>query len=190
MFGFDVYFWFNILSPSVQTRRWMLRINRSLSTDIGLTEVDTGWGRVQLGSVQFSTLTDRVVDGAWGTIRQRFSTSLFCGRPLWAVLAWAGMSALSGCPSSISSAYRSVVHPPRCPEGWFWRGCPGVWHSRSLCLLTVARSGSCWPTRKLILLRTQSLVFCYKKKIRRRFLRQSSRKCGSSSQSKRGRAEG
>ena len=33
------------------------------------------------------------------------------------------MSTLSHCPSSISSADHGVVHPPKCPEGWFWRGC-------------------------------------------------------------------
>ena len=38
-------------------------------------------------------------------------------------------------------------------------------------LLTVARRGSCGPTRKLILLRTQSLVLCSKREIRRGFLR-------------------
>ena len=29
--------------------------------------------------------------GTWGTIQQRSSSSLFCRRPLWAVLAWAGI---------------------------------------------------------------------------------------------------
>ena len=24
---------------------------------------------------------------------------------------------------SISSADHGIAHPPRCPEGWFWRGC-------------------------------------------------------------------
>ena len=37
-------------------------------------------------------------------------------------------------------------------------------------LLTIARSGSCGPTRKLILLRTQSLVFYSKWEIRLSFL--------------------
>ena len=62
------------------------------------------------------------------TIQQRSSSSLFCRRLLWAVLAWAGMSSLWGRPSSVSSAYLSVAHPPRCPEGGFWRGCHGEWH--------------------------------------------------------------
>ena len=45
-------------------------------------------------SVQFSPLTDRVVGRTRGTIQQRFSSCLFCRRPLWAALAWAGMSTL------------------------------------------------------------------------------------------------
>ena len=65
----------------------------------------------------------------------------FCRRPLWRVLAWAGMSILWCCPSSISSANHSVTHPPTC-EGWFRRG----WHvtclnHASFCLLTVPRRG-------------------------------------------------
>ena len=53
-------------------------------------------------SVQFSPLTDWVVGG----------TSLVL---------------------SIQQFYadRSVAQPPRCPEGWFWRGCRGVWHART-----------------------------------------------------------
>ena len=58
--------------------------------------------------------------------QQRSSSSLSCTKPLWAVLARAGMSTLWCCPSSISSA-----DPPRCPEGWFSRGCRGVWHART-----------------------------------------------------------
>ena len=57
--------------------------------------VDENWKQ----SVQFSPLTDWVVRGTWGTIQQRSSASLFCRRPLWAVLTWAGMSTLD------------VVHP-------------------------------------------------------------------------------
>ena len=68
----------------------------------------------------------------WGTIWQRSSSSLFCRRPLWAVPAWAGISILWCCPSSISSADNGVAHSPTCPEGWFWRGCRGVWHVRTM----------------------------------------------------------
>ena len=31
---------------------------------------------------------------------------------------------------SIFSANHGVAHPPRCPEGWFWRVRHGVWHAR------------------------------------------------------------
>ena len=113
----------------------------------------------QLKCIQFSSV--RSLDwlghrGTWGMIQQRPSSSLFCRRALWAVLAWAEMSTLY-----ISSAHHSITNPQRCPEGWFWRGCRGVWHA-SFCLLTVARRGSCGPVRKLILLHTQSLVSCSK----------------------------
>ena len=82
--------------------------------------------------VQFSPLPDWSIGGTWGTIQQRSSSSLFCRRPSWAVLARAGMSTLWCCPSSISSADYSVAHPPRRPEGWFWRGCRGTWHARTI----------------------------------------------------------
>ena len=36
------------------------------------------------------------------------------------------VSTLWCCPSCISSADQGVVHPPRCPGGWFWRGCQGA----------------------------------------------------------------
>ena len=57
------------------------------------------------------------------------SSSSFCGRPLWAVLAWAGMPTLWRCPSSISAADHGIAHPPRCPEGWFQRGSHCMWHA-------------------------------------------------------------
>ena len=80
-------------------------------------------------SVQFSSSTDWVVGGTWGAIQQRSSFSRFCRNSLWAVLAWAGMATLWCCPSSISSADHGVAHPARCPEGWFWGGCRGVWQA-------------------------------------------------------------
>ena len=36
------------------------------------------------------------------------------------------------CPSSISYADHGVAHPPGCPEEWFWRGCRGVRHARTM----------------------------------------------------------
>ena len=57
----------------------------------------------QILSVQFSLLTNWVV-GDMRTIQQRSSSSLFGRRPLWAVLAWTGMSTLWFCSSGIFSA--------------------------------------------------------------------------------------
>ena len=105
---------------------------------------------------------------AWGTIQQRSSSNLFYKRPLGQDLAWAGMSILWCCPSSIFSADHGVAHPPACPEGpvLLWRvTCP---NHTSFRLLTDARRGSCGPTRKLFLIRTKSLVLC--SKMRRSFL--------------------
>ena len=42
--------------------------------------------------------------GHGGWIQPSSSSSLFCGRPSWAVPAWLGMSTLWCCPSSICSA--------------------------------------------------------------------------------------
>ena len=84
---------------------------------------------------QFSSVQSFNQSGHQGTqkmIQQRFSSSLFCRRPLWAVLAWAGMFTLWCCPARISTADNSVTHPPRCPEGWFWRGCCGMWHALTM----------------------------------------------------------
>ena len=86
----------------------------------------TTW--IFFSSVQFSPLIEWVIRDWWGTIQQRSSSSLFCRRPLWAVLAKEGMFILWCCLSSISFADHGITHPPRCPEGWFWRGCHGVWH--------------------------------------------------------------
>ena len=89
---------------------------------------DESWPEnVQFSSVQSLDRMGRL--GAWGTIQQRSSSSLFCRGPFWAVLAWAGMSTLWCCPTSISSADQGVAHSPRSPEGWFWRGFRGVWHA-------------------------------------------------------------
>ena len=83
-------------------------------------------------SVQFSPLTDWVIRGTWGMIEQRSSVSLFCRRPVWAILAWAGMSTLWCCLSSVSSANHGVAHPPSCPERWLWRGRCGMWHAQTM----------------------------------------------------------
>ena len=118
-----------------------------------------GAKHVQFSSVQFSSLTDWVVGGTKGSIQQRSSSSLLCRRrPLWAVLAEAGMFTLWCCPSTISSADHSVAHPPRCPEEWFWRACD----MPEPCKFPPLDRGSCGSTRKLTSLHTQSLVLCFK----------------------------
>ena len=61
-----------------------------------------------------------------GTIQQRSSSSLFLQE---AVVSSSGIGRDAHSlmfSSSISSADHSVAHLPRCPEGWFWRGCRGV----------------------------------------------------------------
>ena len=86
----------------------------------------------KLNSVQFSPLTDWVIRETRGTIQPRSSSSLFCRWPLWAVLARAGMPTLWCCPSSIASANHGATYPPRCPQGWCWRGCRGVWRAQTM----------------------------------------------------------
>ena len=81
--------------------------------------------------------------GTWGTIQQRSCSSLFCRRPLWVVLAFAGMSTLWYCPSSISSANHSVHYHPRCLEGWFWRGCHDLWQARTM-QISISVFGLCY----------------------------------------------
>ena len=68
---------------------------------------------------QFSSLTSWVTEVMWQMIQQRLSSSLFF-RKMWTVLAWAGISTLWCCPSSISSA-NCVANPPRCPPKPFFR---------------------------------------------------------------------
>ena len=88
------------------------------------------WTAVQLSS--FQSLDRLGHRGTRGTIRQRSCSSLLCRRPLCVVLGWADKPTLWCCPSSIFSADHGVAHPPRCPEGWFWRGCHDVWHARTM----------------------------------------------------------
>ena len=77
-------------------------------------------------ATQFSPSTDWVMRGTWGMIQRRSSSSLSCGRPSWAVLAWAGTSTVLHCLSNVSTADCIITHLPRCPEGWFWTGCYNV----------------------------------------------------------------
>ena len=78
---------------------------------------------------KFSPSTNWVVEG----LRVDSAEMLFQSfRMKLAVLAWAGMSTLWCRPSSISSAVYGVAHHPRCPEEWFWKGCCGIWHARTM----------------------------------------------------------
>ena len=89
-------------------------------------------------SVRFSPLTNWVGGGGGGATRGRFSRD-----PVPVCFSAAGhcehfwpvrgrMSAVWYCPSSISCADHGIAHPPRRPEGWFWRGCRGVWYARTM----------------------------------------------------------
>ena len=72
-------------------------------------------------TVQFSPLTDWVVGGTWGTIRQRsFYTFFFLQEALLNS---------SGTGRDVHSLMLSIQHflcQPQCPERWFWRGCRGM----------------------------------------------------------------
>ena len=72
---------------------------------------------IQFSSVQSLDWLGRRGEGGerHGGLQQRSSSSLFCKRPLWAALAWAGMSSLWPCPYSISSC--SIPLDER--EHWF-----------------------------------------------------------------------
>ena len=93
-------------------------------------------------------------------IQQSSSSSLYYRRPLWAVPAWAGMSALWCCSSSISYADQGVAHPLRCPEGWFWRGCHGMWYAWALPPLTSDRSCISICTDVVRAVRHDLALFC------------------------------
>ena len=117
-----------------------------LQNNLSLTPPST---KFQVNSVQFIPLTDRVVRVGGGN--RRFSGDslpfFFCRRPLWAVLAQARMSTLSCCPPSISSADQGVAHTPRCPGLESLSRRVTLPNPASFRLLTVARGGSCRPTR-------------------------------------------
>ena len=95
-------------------------------------------------SVQFRPLPYLVDGRTWQDdsteiLFQVFSPS--CRRPSWAILARAGMSILWCCPSIISPADHDVAHPPRCTEGWFWRGCRRDWEVSMM-------NSSSWASRR------------------------------------------
>ena len=77
-------------SPRVVARRVRLTAWQIVSAVQSLDQLGRGGGRGRRGW-----------GGAWQKIQQRSSSSLFCERPWWAVLAQAGTSILRRCPSSI-----------------------------------------------------------------------------------------
>ena len=80
-------------------------------------------------TVQVSLLTNWLLGGG----HEGYPLSVFsAGGPCEQFWHGRGMSTLCRCSSSISSADHGVAHPPRCPEGWFWRGCHGVGHARTM----------------------------------------------------------
>ena len=97
-------------------------------------------------------------------------TSRFSRRPLWAVLAW------QGCPNLMLSIQHFLCRlrsrlPSKVPWRMVLERLSRRVTSANVRLLTVARRGSCGPTRILISLCTQSLVLCSKDEMRRIFFR-------------------
>ena len=96
-----------------------------------------GYRTARFGSVPWSIGSSGDGDGVGvgvGYMRENSEEILyrsFLLRLLWAIMAWTGTSTLWRCPSSISIADYGVAHSPRCPDGWFWRGCHSVWHART-----------------------------------------------------------
>ena len=83
---------------------------------------------VQFSSVQFSPLTNWVFRGTWWMTQQRFFSAGGPCKQFWH---------RQGCPlfDDINPAVFSadhITHPPRSPEGWFWRCCHDVWHAWSM----------------------------------------------------------
>ena len=79
--------------------------------------IDTVCRSALFSEVHFSPGTDWVVWVSWQTIQQRSSSSLFCRRPLWAVLAWAGMSILALPAHSTRIVCReSMIKKKFCPS--------------------------------------------------------------------------
>ena len=78
--------------------------------------------------LQFSPLTD-LAAGSWRGHDEWFS------RDSLPVFSAGGPCQQSGMGRDVHSAMLSmqhfiaehgITHPPRCPEGWFWRGCRGM----------------------------------------------------------------
>ena len=86
------------------------------------------------------TSTDWVIFQTWRMIQQRSSFSLFWGGG-WGGDGGLGIAGISSEGRNIQSLMLSILHflcqhgithPPRCPEGWFWRGSRGTWHAQTM----------------------------------------------------------
>ena len=99
--------YYNKTANAQQNTGGRKRIAYSLRILINIRITDR-W--VKLSSVQFIPLTDWVVEGTWGTIKQKSSSSLLGRKPLWAILTWAGMSTRWCCafplPTNLQSALK------------------------------------------------------------------------------------
>ena len=142
-----------------------LRPTRRQSTELSPNQADIKSGTLALGNCSLQSLDDRLVGRTWGTIQQRSSSSLFVQEAL---------DSSSGMSRDVHSLMLSIQHlfcrlrrgpPSKVSRMMFlerlsWRvTCP---NHASFHLCTVARRGFCGPTRKLILLCTQSSVLCSK----------------------------
>ena len=73
--------------------------------------------------VHWRDMRDDSAEILFQTFLQEAHLEQFAGA--WTSILWC-------CPSSISLCRSRIAHPPRCLEGWFWRGFHGVWHARTM----------------------------------------------------------
>ena len=59
------------------------------------------------------------------------------------------MSTLWCCPSRISSDDHAIAQLPRCPEGWFWRGCRCVWYGCNMRLSVSGQKRFLWTHKRV-----------------------------------------
>ena len=116
----------------------------------------------QFTSVQFTPLNDWVAEGTWRTIQGKKTPNFLPvfsargrheqfrhgqGRPLFVVVQTA-----SPLPAAMLPAL----------QGWFWRGCRGVWHVRTM------RVSVSWQLPEAVPW-TQSFVLCSKEEMLGKF---------------------
>ena len=117
----------SIVLTNLSTAFWLTWKNWvCIMISVGLA----GWVIVQFSSVPWPIWS---LAGTWGIILHRSSSSLFCRRPWLAVLAWLTCPLFGVVhPAFLLPTVASITHPPRCAEGWFWRGRHEVWHARTM----------------------------------------------------------